>query len=259
MKKILFTGARSGIAAAVIAKLLQKDYFIYVTTHTKQEEKSCKEKYKNYDNISCFKLDITNHKDKEKLKNLDVDILVSNAATGYGGSIIEMPINTIRKNYEVNVFSNFEVIQIVLKNMIKKRNGKIIIIASLAGIIPIEFLGSYCSTKASVIMLAKVLKKELKLLNTNIKIKVIEPGIYKTGFNEVMLDNKDLSNSLYFKDKISAIQFKEYIMFDLMNKKKLDSITKQIIKSIQSNNNKFTYSSPISQKLFSKIYQIFKG
>ena len=173
MKKILFTGARSGIAAAVIAKLLQKDYFIYVTTHTKQEEKSCKEKYKNYDNISCFKLDITNHKDKEKLKNLDVDILVSNAATGYGGSIIEMPINTIRKNYEVNVFSNFEAIQIVLKNMIKKRNGKIIIIASLAGIIPIEFLGSYCSTKASVIMLAKVLKKELKLLNTNIKIKVI--------------------------------------------------------------------------------------
>ena len=74
-----------------------------------------------------------------------------------------------------------------------------------------------------------------------------------------MLDNKDLSNSLYFKDKISAIQFKEYIMFDLMSKKKLDSITKQIIKSIQSNNNKFTYSAPISQKLFSKIYQIFKG
>lgn len=58
--------------------------------------------------------------------------------------------------------------------MLKNQNGKIIIISSLAGIIPIEFLGSYCATKASIIMLAKVLQKELKIVNPNIKIKIIE-------------------------------------------------------------------------------------
>lgn len=259
MKNILFTGARSGIAAEVIDNLLHDDYFIYITVHTKEEEKSIRKKYASYKNISCFKLDVTNNIDKNKLYNLDIDILVSNAAIGYGGSIIEIPIEKLKENYEVNVFSNFEIIQIVLKNMIKKKEGKIVIMSSLAGIIPIEFLGSYCSTKSSIIMLAKMLKKEITILNYNISIKLIEPGVYKTGFNEVMLDNKDLSNSQYFHGKKGKIKFKEYIIFNLMGKKKLDSIVKKIIKAIKSDDSKFIYSAPLTQRIAAKIYQIFKS
>ena len=120
MKKVLFTGARSGIAHSVIEKLKDKDYYIYVTVHTNNELKSVKEKYKDNKNIECFKLDVTDISDKEKLKELDIDILVSNAAISYGGSIAEIDINKLRKNYEINVFHYFEIIQIVLKKMIKK-------------------------------------------------------------------------------------------------------------------------------------------
>ena len=49
-----------------------------------------------------------------KIEGLDIDILVCNAATGEGGSIVEIPMSLVRHNFEVNVFSNFELIQKVL-------------------------------------------------------------------------------------------------------------------------------------------------
>ena len=82
-------------------------------------------------------------------------------------------MDKVRENFEVNVFSNFEIVQIVIKNMIKKDSGKIIMISSLAGILPLKFLGSYCATKSSIIMLTQVLKKEIKLISKNIKISLI--------------------------------------------------------------------------------------
>ena len=119
MKKILITGARSGIMGKVIDKI-KNNYFIYVTVHTQSQLKAIKEKYKNNKNIKCFKLDVTNQKDILKLKNLDIDILISNAAISETGSILELPIEKMKNNFQTNVFSNFNIIQIVLKNMIKK-------------------------------------------------------------------------------------------------------------------------------------------
>ena len=59
--------------------------------------------------------------------------------------------------------------------------------SSLIGLMPLKFLGVYSATKASIIHLTTTLKEELKLLDTNIKVVLIEPGMYHTGFNQVML------------------------------------------------------------------------
>lgn len=210
-----------------LIKKIKNKYFIYVTTHTVIELENIKEEYKNEKNIKCFKLDVTSKVDKQKIKDLDIDIFVANSAIGIGGSIINMNMNNIRNNFEVNVFSNFELIQIILKNMLEKKEGKIIIMSSMAGIIPIPFLGSYCSTKASIIKLSECLKKELKILNSNIKICLIEPGMYKTGFNKVMFDNKYNTNfDLLFKEELELIRKKENIMMFFLEKKKLNSIVK---------------------------------
>lgn len=256
MDKVLITGATSGIMKDVI-KRIKDDYFIYVTVHTEDELKRIKDFYKDDINIKCFKLDITSKIDKKKIEKLDIDIFISNAAIGMGGSIINIDMNKVRENYEVNVFSNFEVIQLVLKNMLKKNKGKIIVMSSLAGIIPIPFLGSYSSTKASIIKLTECLKKELKILNSNINISLIEPGMYKTGFNKVMLDNKyntDFDN--LFKDELDLIKRKENLMMLLLERKKLNSIVKQIEHAIRYSN-KFIYRAPFLESLIVKIYNIF--
>lgn len=256
MKKILITGATSGIIKNVIENI-NNDYYIYLTTHTNNELINVKEKYKENKNIECFKLDVTNNKDIEEIKKLDIDIFISNAAIGIGGSIINMDIDKIRQNYEINVFSSFTLIQIVLENMLKKDKGKIIIMSSLAGIIPIPFLGSYCSTKASIIKLSECLRKELKILNSSIKICLIEPGMYKTGFNKYMFDNKYNTNfDQLFKEELEMIRAKENIFLRLLEKNDFKSISNSIIKAIE-NDNKFIYRSPIIQVIGAKVYSLF--
>lgn len=259
MKTILFTGARSGIAASVIEKLINEDYFIYVTVHTQEQLKEVKKEYQGIKNVKCLKLDVSNKKDQEKIKDLDIDILVSNAAVGYGGSIVDIDINDLRKNFETNVFSNFKIIQNALQSMLNKGNGKIIIISSIAGIMPLRFLGSYCATKASVIKLTQALRKELKLITKKIHISLILPGMYHTGFNQVMLENKypKMSDSI-FRDKEKEIRFWEDLFWNTFEYHSLKSITNKIYKAIAKDKPKFIYSAPLNQKIVAKLYQIFK-
>ncbi len=259
MENILITGARSGIINKVCDRLINKNYFLYITVHTNSELKIIEKKYQKYDNVKCFKLDITNKEDQKELEKLDIDILISNAAIAESGSISEIDMNKVRNNFEVNVFSNFELVQLVLKQMIKKEKGKIIMMSSLAGIIPIPFLGSYCATKASIIKLSECLNFELKLLESDIKISVIKPGLYGTGFNKLAFDKKydwmDIDS--YFKYQIELIRKSENIFLNLFEKKNLNSIVKKIIKAVESDNPSLFYSAPFSQVVFAKIISLF--
>ena len=162
MKKILITGARSGMIYPVIQRL-KRNYFIYVTVHTDSEVKYIKNLYKE-NNIECIKLDIT--KDLDKLNKLDIDILVCNAAIAESGSLFEIPLEKVKENYNVNVFSNLDLIQKVSKKMIKKGKGKIVIISSLTSKMVLPFLGSYSSSKASLSAIARSLYYESKLLKS---------------------------------------------------------------------------------------------
>lgn len=259
MKKILFTGARSGIINKVIDTIIN-DYYIYLTVENDLQLKRVCEKYKSYSNVKCFKLDITNIEDRNKIKDIDIDIFVSNAAIGEGGSVAEIPFNRVRNNYEVNVFSNFELIQLVLNKMIKRGTGKIVIMSSLASIYPIAFLGSYCSTKSSISMLSACLKKEINMINKNIKIKLIEPGLYRTGFNEVMFDNKYdfMDNATFFNSILEKLRKKENFIIKYLTLKNYNSIVRQIIRAIKDDNNKFIYKAPLIEAIGTKIYQMFK-
>lgn len=258
MKKILITGASSGIAASVINKIKDmNDYYIYVTVRTNKQLELVTKRYIKYKNIECLKLDITDDKDIENIKNLDIDVLINNAAIGEGGSVACINIDRLKNNFNVNVFGTIKLTQVILKKMINKGKGKIINIASLAGVISLPFAGSYSATKASIIKLSIALKNELKLINKNIKVVLIEPGFYYTGFNQVIVDNKYDDYNEYFNDCIDIIRKRERIVLNLLEKKNLDSITNKIVKAIKIDNPKFIYRAPIFQVIGAKMYELF--
>lgn len=261
MKNILITGARSGIMTAVIKKLINKKYHIYVTVHTEEQLRSVINKYSHYENITCLKLDVTNKEDYKKIENIDIDIFIANAAIGMSGSISELPIEKLREVFETNVFSNFQLIQYILKKMIKKDSGKIIIMSSLAGIIPVNFLGAYSASKASIIKLTETLKCELKLITSKIKIVLVEPGLYKTGFNLFMLESKYdwMEEKSYFKEELEYIRKMENTFIKPFECKNFDSIAKPIVKAIINKNPKFLIRSPFYQVIGAKLYLIFKA
>lgn len=256
---ILITGAASGIALSVVKKINKEDH-IYLTVHNKNQIPRLKELLKKYDNIEIFKLDVTSAWDRRKVLKLDIDVFISNAAIGEGGSIVDIDFDRVRENYEVNVFSNFELTQLVLRQMLKKDSGKIIIISSIASQFIMPFLGSYASTKSSISTLGLTLRKELNTLTKNIHVSIIEPGCYHTGFNQVMLENKYgyIDRGSPFYNKIEEIYEKETLFFKIIEKKSLKTVSNKIIEVIYDECPKALYRVPIEQSIFTKLYMIFK-
>ena len=249
MKSILITGGRSGIIADAIKKIIN-DYHLYITVHTLSEYRAIKKIYKDYKNVECFKLDIT--KDLDKINNIKVDILICNGAVIETGSLIDMPFNKIYDTMEVNYFSNLKLIRKVIRS---NDNVRVIVISSLASKMNIPFLGPYSSSKAALSSMIKSLRYETVFLDKNIKIILIEPGLYKTGFNKMGFDKKyefmDIDS--FFNDNINLIHSLDNILL-LFERKKLNTISKKIVKAIKDKNPKFYYSAPISQYIFVKLY-----
>ena len=258
--KILITGACSGIGFLTGVTLASRGHKVIMTTHTNKQIETLNIKLKKLNlDIQTFKLDLNCSEDINKLKEVDIDILINHAGIGIGGSLIDLDIGEVRKNYEINFFRSFELVKVFCKNLIrKKKSGKVIITSSIAGVIPFEFLGSYCSSKAAITMMARCLRKELKMIDSNIDVSVIEPGAYKTGFNKVMIDTveESISNksSFYYKKKkiLNILKFK----FNIIERRSLNTIVYQIIKCVEDKDTKFIYSAPFFQSLMKKVYTI---
>lgn len=256
MKKILITGACSGLIYPVIQRL-KENYFLYVTVHTDSERERVLRLYINSQNIKCIKLDIT--KDLKKIDDLDIDILVCNAGVAESGSLFEIPMEKVKENFEVNVFSNLKLIQKVSKKMIDKGKGRIVVISSLASKMPIPFLGSYCASKASLSMMSLIMHYESLLLTSKLDIILVEPGLYRTGFNKLAFDKKyDLMDyESFFKGQIELIRKSENIFLSLFERKSLNSISNKIYDAITAYKPHFRYSAPFSHNLFAKIVNLF--
>ena len=249
MKKIFITGGRGGIIADVIDKIKDR-YFIYISVHTDSELKKIEKKYSGFKNIKCLKLDLALENDLDKVKDIDLDILICNGAVMESGCLIDIPLDKIRYNFEVNFFGNLKLIKNVIQ---KNRDIRIIVISSLASEIPMPFDGVYSSSKAALNQMMKALRYETKLLDRKIEIALIEPGLYKTGFNEYGFEKKYDYKSEFDKDKI-----KKYESLILkFQKKKLSSVSNKIIKALETKRLKTVYKVPIFQSLLVKIYNIF--
>jgi short-subunit dehydrogenase len=255
--KVLITGARSGIGYATALKLLEKGHIVYITVHTDSqlEEIEKKEELKNL-NYKCIKLDITDEGDLQKVRDLDIDVLINNAAIGNGGSIMETPLSKIRENFEVNYFGTIRLSKIVLDKMFIKNRGRILMITSMLGEVPLPWLGIYSSTKAALKSISIALNKELKELKSKIKVIIIEPGFYRTGFNNVMLDNKYNEDASNLTELQKRIRSKERALVGFMQSRDITSIVDKIVEAVEAKRPKLIYKAPFIQSIIEKTYML---
>ena len=259
--RVLITGAMSGIAYDTFKILIKRGHEVILCVHTKSEEESLKEKVKFYGNsVSVYKLDITNNDDLKLLDILNYDVLWSHAGIGNGGTLLAMDVDVLRNNYEVNVFRNIEVVKRGYNNFCKNnKKGKIFVTSSLAGMLVLPYLSCYTSSKAALSMLVKTINMELRDIGDNITISLIEPGAYRTGFNEVMIDNKDmfLYKDSKFYENVRSINRKQNILFSLIERKSCKSLSDRIVEEMEKDKPNFNIRVPLGQAIFSKIYSLF--
>ena len=255
---VLYTGATSGIAKEVISYLLRDSFVvIYLGVHTKQQLQVMRTYYHGVKNVQILKLDITNVEDYRSLDNIQIDVVVHNAAIGYGGSLFDMPIEKVRENYETNIFGTLQLTQYLFPKFRKQKHGRIIFMSSLAGIIPISFIGSYASSKASLIMIARILKNETRKLDFPLDVILVEPGLYHTGFNQLLFETKyeNMKDSIFWS-KRGQITRQEKWLLRLLEKNNKKTIARQIYHAIYDLYPKSIYRAPFLQCLGAKIYQI---
>jgi NAD(P)-dependent dehydrogenase (short-subunit alcohol dehydrogenase family) len=123
-----------------------------------------------------------------------VDILVNNAATNpHFGPILTADESLWDKTLDVNVKGYFRMVQACAPHMAARGGGKIINLASVAGLAPQPGMGVYCVTKAAVLMLTEVLAAELA--PQNIQVNAIAPGFVKTKFSAAIWSNPALNDA----------------------------------------------------------------
>ncbi|MER2600613.1 MAG: glucose 1-dehydrogenase [Caldilineales bacterium] len=117
-----------------------------------------------------------------------VDILVNNAATNpHFGPLLSAEASHWDKIFEVNVKGYFFMIKAAVPAMQAQGGGKVINVASIAGINPGPMMGVYSTSKAAVIMLTKALAAELAAVN--IQVNALAPGFIKTKFSAALWSN----------------------------------------------------------------------
>ncbi len=121
-----------------------------------------------------------------------VDIVVNNAATNpHFGPLLSSEESMWDKTLDVNLRGYFRLIREAVPHFIQRGGGKVINVASVAGITPSLGMGLYGISKAAVIMLTKTLAVELA--GQNIQVNAIAPGFIRTRFSQAIWGNEALN------------------------------------------------------------------
>lgn len=183
-KTILITGASSGFGKGTAIGLAKKGHRVIAAVHVEPLKTILLEEAKKENvELEVIVLDVTKASDRQyAAERYDVDVLMSNAGVMETGPVAEIPIENVRRNYEVNVFAPLQLVQAFLPKMVKKGKGKVVFTSSMGGLITVPFAAIYTSTKHALEGIAEGLKEELT--GTGVEICTVNPGVFGTGFND---------------------------------------------------------------------------
>lgn len=192
-KTILITGSAGGFGHGAAIGMARNGHKIIATVHVASQVTPLREEVERLglkEQIQVARLDLTDPYDIDQALTWDYDVLWNNAGMGEAGPVWEIPINLVRKNFEVNVSLPLLLTQRVVRKWIDDGSAdgkKVVFTSSMGGLFTPENWGSYVSTKHALESVAEALQQELA--SYGIKIQTINPGAYYTGYNETMADN----------------------------------------------------------------------
>lgn len=187
--KIAFiTGASRGIGKSIAKTLFKKGAKVFGTA-TNEKNVNKINSYLNFQgkgilmNFSDLNSINTSIKDKENFSILkNIDILINNAAINEDHLLIRTKNESWQKTIDVNLTAIFLLTRLVIKNMIKKRFGRIINIGSIIGSIGNTGQVSYATTKAGLVGFSKSLSREVS--SRGITVNVVSPGFIETDMTK---------------------------------------------------------------------------
>jgi len=186
-KVALVTGGASGIGAGCAEKLAAEGAAVVITDlqDVKGEETAAaiakaggRARYLHHDVTdeaawAGVIADIAGHEGR-------LDILVNNAGIGLGGSILDMTLETWRRQTAVNLDGVFLGVKHSIPLMRRGGGGSIVNMSSVAGLKGSANLAGYCATKGGVRLFTKSVAMECSNAKDGIRVNSVHPGIIET-------------------------------------------------------------------------------
>ena len=196
-KTVIITGAAKGIGRAIAKDFAYSGYNVCINYNTSEEKAKelCQELAKDGCNVIIYKADVTNRQEVDKMVDYvigtfgNIDVLINNAGISEYKLFTDITQEDMEKMVNVNILGVFNTTQSVLKkSMLSRKDGTIINISSIWGMVGASLEVAYSTTKAAIIGMSKALAKELA--PSNITVNVVAPGAIST----------DMINSLSKED-----------------------------------------------------------
>lgn len=194
-KIAVVTGAGRGIGRGIALALAREDAMVVVNYNGSKERaeevvRTIEEAGGKAVAIQCNISDF--EAAKEFFANVvneygKIDILVNNAGITKDNLMMKMSEEEFQSVIQTNLAGTFHGVKFVTRPMMKQRQGRIINIASVSGVIGNMGQANYSASKAGVIGLTKAAAKELA--SRNITVNAVAPGFVATEMTDVLSDS----------------------------------------------------------------------
>lgn len=193
-KVALITGATSGIGKQIAIKLAKDGYNIAINYRSEKEDMPKLKQEIEKNGVKCLfiQANVVNYDECEKMTEKimqeygKIDVLVNNAGITKDSLILRMKEEDFRQVIDCNLMGTFNVTKNIVPHMIKQKNGRIINISSVVGIVGNAGQSNYAASKAGIIGFTKSLAKELA--SRNILVNAVAPGFIETKMTDVLSD-----------------------------------------------------------------------
>ena len=242
MKKvILITGASSGIGKDTALSLIKEGHIVYGAARRLEMMQDIIQSGGHAIKMDILKErninDVVNQIIKEQNR---IDVLINNAGYGLWGAVETISIDEAKRQFDVNIFGLAYLTKKIIPIMRKQKSGKIINMSSMGGKVYTPFGAWYHATKYALEGWSDCLRIELK--SFGIDVILIEPGVIKTEFQDVMMDSTvERSIGTPYEKKLKALEKATQEMYTRDIGSPPSTITKLIIKAINSHNPKRRY------------------
>jgi short-subunit dehydrogenase len=181
-RPVLITGCSTGIGRATAERLADEGWNVHATARRPEsiedlQKRGCK----------THALDVTEESSMESAvaevaQDGPIGALVNNAGYSQSGAIETIPMESVRRQFETNVFGLMRMCQLVLPGMRGAGSGRIVNLSSMGGKLTFPGGGVYHATKHAVEALSDALRFEVR--EFGVDVVVIEPGLIVTEFGE---------------------------------------------------------------------------
>ena len=186
----LITGASRGIGAEYARSLAGQGYSLFLTARDQLSLETLQHDLESSYGIRVWvkPLDLTRPTAAQELYDSSADLpqpvslLINNAGFGWYGDFCRMPTKQIQDMLQVHIDVTTLCTRLFLEDMIKRRHGAIINVASIAGFIPIPYMSLYAATKSFIIAFSEGVAREVT--DKGVHIQVCCPGYTETAFHD---------------------------------------------------------------------------